>query len=496
MRLTGRSLQTVYNKISVSRINEVYSFLRCESSTAMELNEYFTFYVPGYKFMPAFRNKIWDGKIRLFNLQTKQLYYGLLPYLERFAAEREYEIEYDESIESADEFSLNDAQEFIDTLGLPFAPRDYQVKAFVHSVRNKRALLLSPTASGKSLIIYMLTRWYNVKTLIIVPTISLVAQLYKDFEDYGFDSNSNIHQIMSGASKDSDSPIVISTWQSIYKMPKEWFSQFDLVVGDEAHLFKAQSLTKILTNLTECKYRFGLTGTLDGTQTHRLVLEGLFGAVKKVTTTKELIDSGSLAKFKIKALILKHDEQSCKECKNNKYQDEINYLVTKQSRNRFIKNLAVSLKGNTLILYQFVDKHGTVLYNSIKDAVDKDRSIFFIHGGVDVNDREEVRRITEEESNAIIVASYGTFSTGINIRNLHNIVFASPSKSKIRTLQSIGRGLRLGQNKEVATLYDICDDMTYKSRKNFTLEHFFERMKIYNEEKFEYKMYNINLKEA
>jgi len=462
----------------------------------MELNEYFTFYVPGYKFMPAFRNKIWDGKIRLFNLQTKQLYYGLLPYLERFAAEREYEIEYDESIESADEFSLNDAQEFIDTLGLPFAPRDYQVKAFVHSVRNKRALLLSPTASGKSLIIYMLTRWYNVKTLIIVPTISLVAQLYKDFEDYGFDSNSNIHQIMSGASKDSDSPIVISTWQSIYKMPKEWFSQFDLVVGDEAHLFKAQSLTKILTNLTECKYRFGLTGTLDGTQTHRLVLEGLFGAVKKVTTTKELIDSGSLAKFKIKALILKHDEQSCKECKNNKYQDEINYLVTKQSRNRFIKNLAVSLKGNTLILYQFVDKHGTVLYNSIKDAVDKDRSIFFIHGGVDVNDREEVRRITEEESNAIIVASYGTFSTGINIRNLHNIVFASPSKSKIRTLQSIGRGLRLGQNKEVATLYDICDDMTYKSRKNFTLEHFFERMKIYNEEKFEYKMYNINLKEA
>jgi superfamily II DNA or RNA helicase len=446
--------------------------------------------------MPAFRNKIWDGKIRLFNLQTKQLYYGLLPYLERFAAEREYEIEYDESIEGADELSLSDAQEFIDTLGLPFAPRDYQIKAFVHSIRNKRALLLSPTASGKSLIIYLLTRWFNSKTLIIVPTISLVAQLYKDFEDYGFDSNENIHQIMAGADKQTKAPIVISTWQSIYKMPKEWFDQFDVVIGDEAHLFKAQSLTSILTKLTDCKYRFGLTGTLDGTQTHRLVLEGLFGAVKKVTSTKELIDAGSLAKFKIKALILKHDEQSCKECKNNKYQEEINYLVTKQSRNRFIKNLSISLKGNTLILYQFVDKHGAVLYNTIKDSVDDGRPVFFIHGGVGVDDREDVRRITEEESNAIIVASYGTFSTGINIRNLHNIVFASPSKSKIRTLQSIGRGLRLGENKDVATLYDICDDMTYKSRKNFTLDHFLERMKIYNEEKFEYKIYNINLKEA
>lgn len=486
----------MYNKLIVSKINEVYLHVRCESSDAMELNEYFTFYVPGYKFMPAFRNKVWDGKIRLFNSQTRQLYYGLLPHLEKFAEERDYTIEYDDSIEPADEFSYNDAKEFIDTLGLPFEPRDYQIKAFVHAVRNKRTMLLSPTASGKSLIIYLLVRWFNTKTLIIVPTISLVAQLYKDFEDYGFDSNKYIHQIMAGADKQTDCPIVISTWQSIYKMPKEWFEQFEVVVGDEAHLFKAKSLTTILTNLTDCKYRFGLTGTLDGTQTHRLVLEGLFGRVKNVTTTKELIDTGKLAKFKIKALVLKHDEQSCKECKNNKYQEEINYIVSKPSRNRFIRNLAMSLKGNTLLLYQFVDKHGRILYNMIKDSVDEERPVFFIHGDVNVDEREEVRRITEGESNAIIVASYGTFSTGINIRNLHNVIFASPSKSKIRTLQSIGRGLRLGDNKETATLYDISDDISYKSRKNFTLEHFIERMKIYNDEKFEYKIYTINLKES
>lgn len=276
-------------------------------------------------------------------------------------------------------------------------------------------------------------------------------------------------------------------------MPKEWFAQFDLVAGDEAHLFKAQSLTKIMTNLTECGYRFGLTGTLDGTQTHRLVLEGLFGRVKNVTTTKELIDSKKLADFKIKALVLKHDEVSCEALKKAKYQEEINYIVSSEIRNKFITNLTISLKGNTLVLFQFVHKHGDVLHRMVENKA-QDRKVFYVHGNVDADERELVREITEKESNAIIITSYGTFSTGINIRNLHNIVFASPSKSKIRTLQSIGRVLRLGENKENATLFDIADDLTYKSRKNFTLEHFVERMKIYNEEKFEYKIYSINLK--
>lgn len=492
MPLSGESLHKVSNKIFVRKINEVYLRCECESGIGMELNEYFTFYVPGYKFMPAFRNKLWDGKIRLFNRQNNSLYIGLLGYLQTFCHEREYELEIDEELVATENLSLAEAQEFADTLGLPFAPRDYQIKAFTHCVRNNRALLLSPTASGKSLIIYLLTRWYNVKTLIIVPTISLVAQLHKDFADYGFESDKYVHQIMSGAEKHTDCPIVISTWQSIYKMPKQWFEQFDLVIGDEAHLFKAKSLTTILSNLTDCKYRFGLTGTLDGTQTHKLVLEGLFGTVKKIVTTKELMESNRLAKLTIKALILKHSDTICSQNKNFKYQDEINFLVSNFQRNRFIRNLTASLKGNTLLLYQFVDKHGKILYDMLKD---EDRPVFFIHGGVEVDDREDVRRITEEENNAIIVASYGTFSTGINIRHLHNIIFASPSKSKIRTLQSIGRGLRLGDNKDAATLYDIADDMTYKSRKNFTLDHFLERMKIYNEEKFEYKIYTINLKE-
>lgn len=479
--------------ITISKIDEVHIRLQCDKGIAMELSEYFTFYVPGYKFMPAFRNKIWDGKIRLFNTQSHAIYAGLAPYVERFCEEREYTCQYDDTIDADEEFSADEAMTFVDTLGMPFMPRDYQMKAFVYAIRKRRGLLLSPTASGKSLIIYLITRYLNCKTLIIVPTISLVSQLFKDFADYGYDSENNVHKIVSGITKHSEKQVIISTWQSIYKQPKEWFDQFDLVIGDEAHLFKAQSLTSILSKLTNCAYRYGLTGTLDGTQTHKLVLEGLFGRVKQVTTTKELIDTGSLSKFRIKALILKHDEELCKANKNNRYQEEIEYLVSSHARNKFIKNLAISLKGNTLVLYQLVEKHGKVLHKMIDESIE-DRRLFFVHGGVDGDEREEVRRITEEENNAIIVASYGTFSTGINIRNLHNVIFASPSKSKIRTLQSIGRGLRLGSNKEVATLFDIADDMTYKSKKNFTLDHFMERMKIYNDEKFEYKIYTINLK--
>lgn len=289
--------------------------------------------------------------------------------------------------------------------------------------------------------------------------------------------------------------LIISTWQSLYKLPKEYFEQFDFIIGDEAHLFKAQSLTTIMSSCTNARYRIGLTGTLDGTKTHKLVLEGLFGPVEQVTTTRKLIDSGKVADFEIKCLVLKHDDAICKEMKGKEYKDEIAYLVLNESRNKFIKNLALSLGTNTLILYQYVDKHGKILYDLIAGAKNiKDRKVFFIHGGVDAEMREEVRRITEEEKDAIIVASYGTFSTGINIKNLHNIIFASPSKSRVRNLQSIGRGLRQSEGKDKATLYDIADDLRVGKHMNFTLRHFVERVKIYNDEKFDYKLYKIGLK--
>jgi superfamily II DNA or RNA helicase len=478
----------------IQKYDEVYIKVRSEASTAYELSEHFTFSVPGAKFSPAYRNRVWDGKIRLFNVMTGLIYAGLVPYIENFAKEREYSIEYDGDF-TQDEFSVKEAEDFIKTIDLPskYSVRDYQMNAFVYSVRNRRALLLSPTASGKSLIIYLLMRYYNARTLIIVPTTSLVSQLSSDFADYGFDSDSRVHKIHAGQSKHSSLDTTISTWQSIYKMPKEYFRSFDVVIGDEAHLFKAKSLISIMGKLIDCKHKFGFTGTLDGTQTNKLVLEGLFGAVKKVTTTSELIDQKHLAEFRIKSIVLSYDEDTRKMVSKMVYQDEIDWIVRNPARNKFIKNLALSLKGNTLILFQFVEKHGDVLFKLIKDAAG-DRNVYYVAGKTETEDREYVRKIVETDTDAIIVASSGVFSTGINIKNLHNIIFSSPSKSRIKNLQSIGRVLRKSDSKESAILYDIADDLSYKSKQNYTLQHFKERIKIYSEEAFPYKIYSVSLK--
>ena len=488
--------------LEIIKVNEVYAKINCERHVAKELSEFFTFYVPGYQFVPAYRNRIWDGKIRLFNLTTQQIYLGMIPYVKEFAEEREYTIELDET---EDEFSEYLAKKFIESLnihsnGKPIEVREHQLAAFIHAMQSRRALLLSPTASGKSLIIYLIFRqlhlYQNMKGLIIVPTTSLVEQLYSDFGDYNDGTMDHfIHRIYQGKEKNTDKPLSISTWQSLYKMPKEYFEQFDYVMGDEAHNFKAQSLTSILTNCVNAKYRIGMTGTLDGTKTHKLVLEGLFGPVKQFVTTKELIDKGVVSNFEIKCLVLKHSEEESLKHKDDSYQEEIQYLISHTERNKFIKNLAVSLGKNTLVLYQMVEKHGEILYNMIKDTEKiGNRKVFFVHGGVDTDEREEIRRIMEIENDAIIVASFGTFSTGISIRNLHNIIFAMPTKSSIRTLQSIGRGLRQSEGKEIATLYDIADDMRYKKHMNYTLKHFVERTKIYNEEQFPFKIYKIGLK--
>jgi superfamily II DNA or RNA helicase len=343
----------------------------------------------------------------------------------------------------------------------------------------------------------MLTRHYlnsiNNKVLIIVPTTSLVEQLYKDFKDYGYDVENNISRKYHGYDIEDDKRVVISTWQSLYKLPKSFFNGFGAVIGDEAHLFKAVSLTKIMTKLTDCKYRIGMTGTLDDSKTHKLVLQGLFGHVNKVVSTKELIDRKQLSNLKIVALILKHKEEDCKKVHGVKYHEELEFIAQSSSRNKYIRNLTLGLNGNTLCLFQLVEKHGEILYNLIKEKADPNRKIFFVYGGTETDDREKIRAITEKSDNAIIVASFGTFSTGINIRNLHNIVFSSPSKSPIRILQSIGRGLRKGDNKDSATLYDIADDLKFKDKENFTLNHFRERINIYSREDFTYEIHNIGL---
>ncbi len=482
--------------IVISKVNEVFIRVQCERSYSQEISDFFTFYVPNYQFTPAYKNRLWDGKIRLLDLRTNLLYYGLIPYLKKFCLERNYSIDFEPEVLLTENFSLKEANDFIEDLNLKLIPRDYQLQSFVHAIRNRRILLLSPTASGKSFILYLILRYIQQeckKGLLIVPTTSLVEQMYSDFQSYGYDSEEFCHRQYSGKEKYTNKFLTITTWQSIYNREKDYFEQFDFVLGDEAHQFKAKSLTTIMTGLTNTKYRIGCTGTLDGTQTHKLVLEGLFGPTLKVTTTKELMDKKELSTLKIKCLILKYPEDICKQARHWDYKKELDYIVSNKNRNIFIKNLALSLKGNSLILFQLVEKHGKILFDLIQTEA-HDRKVFFVYGQTDVEVREQVRSITEKENNAIIVASYGTFSTGINIRNLHNVIFSSPSKSRIRNLQSIGRSLRKGDAKDEATLFDISDDFRVGKYTNFTLKYFVDRVKIYDEEKFNYKFYNIEIK--
>lgn len=481
--------------IKVTKKDEVHIVVDADPGITQEICDYFTFEIPGARFMPLYKKRVWDGKARLYNIYKKELYVGLLPYLKIFAETLGYDIEVDvpnigEEIDIdrfTQELRLQSNEKDIEI-------RDYQKEAVTKAIKDGRVLLLSPTASGKSLIIYSLVRYHQLKSrkqLIIVPTTSLVEQMYGDFADYstknGWKVQENCHRIYGGKEKTNEYPITISTWQSIYKYPKQWFDQFDVFYGDEAHLFKAKSLTTLMGKCTNTPFRVGTTGTLDGTKTHQLVLEGVFGQVHKVTTTKKLIDSKQLANLKIKIMVLEYPEKQRKETKGMTYQEEMDWLVRNEDRNLIIKDKVIEQDGNTLVLFQFVEKHGKVLYDMISKAVDKGRKVFFVSGEVDTQVREDIRAITEKENDAIIVASYGTFSTGINIRNLHNIVFASPGKSRIRNLQSIGRGLRKGDQKVVCNLFDIGDNLVVGQHENYTIKHLKERVRLYNEEGFDYE---------
>lgn len=499
--------------IGVQAKDDVSFKVLCEDRGVLkEISQFFTFTVPGAEHMPAFKKRRWDGKIKLFNIHTQELPVGLYSYLIRFCSDRNYPLSGDIP-QKYREVGVETIQKYIDGFLRPVAggkrvgAHSHQLEAVTHAIENYRCTLLSPTGSGKSLIIYSLVRFYldmipeDKKVLIVVPTTSLVSQMYSDFEEYsqenGWDVSDNCHKVTAGKAKThEDKRVIISTWQSIYDQDKNYFNQFGAVIGDECHLFKSKSLITLMSKLTNCPYRVGTTGTLDGTKVHKLVIEGAFGPTYRVTSTKALIDKSILSDFEIDCILLRYPKQIRHKYKRIPYQSEIDQLVDLQPRNDFIAKLVKSLKGNTLVLFQYVKKHGIPLHSLIEEAVGQGRKVFLIHGATDADSREEIRKIVEEEENAVIVASYGTFSTGVSIRRLHNIVFASPSKSRIRVLQSIGRQLRKSEHKDVARLYDISDDLCWLSYKNHTYRHYEERLKIYESENFNYKVVEINISDG
>lgn len=468
-------------------IDDVWIRIDCEDHIAQELSDYFAYDIPAAKFMPQYKNRHWAGKIHLFKLRGRLLYRGLVPRVLEFAEQRGYPVT--NTVPYRPHTVHGALAALVPTL--PMLPRVYQLEAVEQMMTQQRGIVLSPTGSGKSLIIYMLMRVLHEPTLIVVPTTGLVTQMVSDFASYGMDV-SNVQTIQGGRTKEVTAPIVVSTWQSIYDLPKSYFEQFKCVIVDEVHLAKAKSLTGLLEKCTVSPYRFGFTGTLDDTQAHRLILEGLFGSVVKATTTKQLVADKQLAPLKVKLCVLKYPETTCRDMRNALYQDEVEFLVTHPTRLEIVARLAARAKGNVLVLFNYVEKHGKPLYRRIVELA-PDRDVHFVAGEVDTDDRERIRQWVTNGDRQIIVASYGTMSTGINIPNIHSLVFASPSKSKIRVLQSIGRSLRLHASKTHATLIDCVDDLRIGASVNHTFRHAEQRVQYYTQEHFPYTMLERDL---
>lgn len=501
------------NYIDVEFVNHVWCKLQCsETYIDYELRDIFSFKVPNAYFMTSYRNKLWDGYIRLYNLDNKLFYHGLLNSLEKYCKRNSIQLNYKGYPVLKFEINTDNLYHFIKNLNLPFTIYKYQLTSFIKCIQSNRRLILSPTGSGKSLIIYLLVRWYleqnhNNKILIVVPTINLVSQMYTDFMEYGFQSEKYCFKIYGGIDNHDmhTKNVHISTWQSIYNNDISFFDSYSCVIMDEAHHCKAKSLTGILEKLINTPYRFGFTGTLDEMESNKMLVQGLLGPIYNASTTKKLIDSGRLANIQINNIIIKYklDQEINKKFKT--YNDEIEFISNCNKRTKFIKNLVENIFGNKLILFTRIT-HGKALYDEItKNNIEMDYNnetnlskkssqIFFIYGDTDKEEREKIRKKMETMDNAILIASYGTFSTGVNIKKLHHIIFASPYKSKIKVLQSIGRGLRIHESKTKVSIYDIVDDISeYMNKRNYLLKHFIKRIDYYIKESFNFKNRDIHI---
>lgn len=507
------------DNIIVSKRNESTLLLDCENSILRELAENFTFFVEGYKHMPKFKAGVWNGQICLLDLRFGTLPIGLYEQFKIEAKELGYEVEAKPnqfgSPEDTDIVTREGLIEFTDSLNLhsngnKIEIRDYQLDALFDCIKYQKRLIESPTGSGKSLLIHTLMQWYRSKgfgkILLIVPTLNLLNQMKADLIDYTSEYDFNVEneiQLMGdGASKVVTKDIVISTWQTLIRIPADQMD-FDVVIGDEIHQFKNDIMKNLFERSTSAKYKFGVSGSLGKSETNRMVLRGMIGEITKVRTTRELIDDGRLSDIKIKCVLLKYGKETKKLFKqtaiaNNvskvDYPTEVNFLCDHKKRNNFIRNLALMQKGVTLVLFNRVEDHGVPLYESIKSKSDG-QEVYFISGDVNATERERIRLVCQEsDKDVILVASSGTTATGTNIPRINNIIFAAPTKSVIRTLQSIGRGLRKSEGKTHLNLYDIVDVIgTGKTTSNFAYKHFTERLSIYQSEEFDYKLLEVEL---
>jgi len=500
--------------IGIDLIDNVNLRIECDTSQAFELKEFFSCYVPNYKFNPKYKARMWDGKISFFNVHDRTLPIGLLKFIKPFLVKYDYKVHFmfDRTILSND-LEQKDLLPFYDALydGLKIYPRDYQQEAIFAALKNKRGVLESATGSGKSIIIYSLIRYMmedvDGKVLLVVPSINLVNQMFSDFSEYGWYDSYDDVTLLYGKSKnyDPNKKVLISTWQSVYKKTPGFFKQFGGVLVDETHGAKSASIQTVLKKCTNAEYKLGLTGTLPTEKVDRYNIFGYLGPVIYKLKSKELIDRGYLTDIKIVNMHVRYPQEDIQLNKSQNYAEEIDLIINKPERQRVLKYIMdskyVSSDQNTLILAQRINHIDNIVEYLQKEYPEKE--ILRIDGKTDPDERERVRKYVESNDGIILVATYGTLSTGVNIPKIHHVIFASFYKSKIKVLQSIGRGLRKHKSKDIIIIWDLIDDMRWEKKKrknskekiglNYAYQHFLERLEFYKDQGFKYINKKITL---
>lgn len=494
-------------RVVIEELNCALDRVTCERSVAMELYERFSFESAGAAFDKRVKFGMWDGMVRLFNLRNFTIYGGLRSEVVDFLEKRGYEVS---SESQRAEVTLEDVYAFYETLGVPgLELRENQAKCVLDVInRGGRGTILSPTGTGKSLIIYVLYRWYDDKTILMVPRTSLAEQMKSDFRDYGATD-----EVISG--------IEVTTWQSTHSRLKRMgvgcLDEYRVVFGDEAHNYQAKSLAAIMEAFRFAPVRVGTSGTLSGAKVHEMTIVGLFGPVISHITTMEAVERGELTKPRVLVLILEYSEaeklefirkisefrqkekKKAPEKRNpsGKFSVELDFILDNARRNEYLIDLTIeSAKnyGNIMALFDRVESHGHRIKDSMREACEAEGVLFnYVHGGVKGHDRESTRKAVIGSERSVTLASTGTFSTGINVPNLHRVILLSPFKSVIKLLQSIGRGLRLHETKDEFVLVDVADDLRVGNYVNYGWKHLVERLGIYADQGFEYKILRIKL---
>lgn len=488
-------------------------FLVIDSCTELEYEQLkisLTKKIEGWRFHPLVKKRVWDGNISF--IKRNKIPSGLWKEVVDICKEYDFKL----SMNGITDLFNTDIteSEFIDWVNDFFKdseikPRDYQIDAAFKILKYKRCLAELATSAGKTLIsfmvvAYMMDKLNKKKILFIVPNVSLVLQATGDFEEYNKSRiQLKIQQIYSGVKIRPSSNIVIGTYQSLVKKDEEYFSQFDVVMVDETHKAKANSIQKIMDKCWHCDYRFGLSGTIPKRGTvNRLSLMSAMGPLVTQVKANYLQDEGYIAKCKVLQIHMDYATVAQKESfaflsknpidRQRLFSLEQNFINENEKRLDFVCQVVKKSTSNSLVLFHKI-VYGEKLYQKLRSITDK--KVYYVDGSINADLREEFKRRMEKNDDVIIVASYGTFSTGISIKNIHNIFFTESFKSEVIIRQSIGRGLRQHHSKDIVKIYDFIDDFRYKDDEldwmNYIYRHGQERRKIYKEEKFPFELQNI-----